>query len=75
MAVPGYGDITPDHSQPPSLDHPFGTDAVGHDQFAQVLRGTQSSLQVALLVALFATIVGTIWGASPASSAAGWTRC
>ncbi|MFC5993942.1 ABC transporter permease [Pseudonocardia hispaniensis] len=56
------GQITPDNSQPPSLDHPFGTDAVGRDQFAQVLRGTRISLQVAVLVALFATAVGTLWG-------------
>jgi ABC-type dipeptide/oligopeptide/nickel transport systems, permease components len=57
------GQITPDNSRPPSLDHPFGTDAVGKDQFAQVLRGTRISLQVAVLVALFATVVGTLWGA------------
>ncbi|WP_214364311.1 ABC transporter permease [Pseudonocardia sp. H11422] len=57
------GQITPDNSQPPSLEHPFGTDAVGKDQFAQVLRGTQISLQVAVLVALFSTAVGTLWGA------------
>ncbi|GEL18561.1 ABC transporter permease [Pseudonocardia asaccharolytica] len=57
------GQFTPDNSQPPSWDHPFGTDAVGKDQFAQVLRGTQISLQIAVLVALFSTLVGTIWGA------------
>ncbi|WP_433278644.1 ABC transporter permease [Pseudonocardia xinjiangensis] len=56
------GDITPDNSQPPSLDHPFGTDSVGKDQFAEVLRGTRISLQVAVSVAVFATVVGTIWG-------------
>jgi ABC-type dipeptide/oligopeptide/nickel transport system permease subunit len=57
------GEITPDNSVPPSWDHPFGTDAVGKDQFAQVLRGTRISLGVAVLVALLATVVGTIWGA------------
>ncbi|MFF5987755.1 ABC transporter permease [Prauserella flavalba] len=56
-------ELTGDHSQPPSWDHPFGTDAIGHDSFAQVLRGTQISIGIAVLVALFATIVGTIWGA------------
>lgn len=56
-------DITPDNSQPPSLDHPFGTDAVGHDAMAQVMRGTQISLQISVMVALFATFVGAIWGA------------
>ena len=55
-------DFTPDNSVPPSLDHPFGTDAAGKDQFALVLRGTQISLQIAVLVALFSTLVGTVWG-------------
>lgn len=58
-----HTDITPDESQPPSWDHPFGTDALGHDSFAQVLRGTQISLGVAVLVAVIATAVGTVWGA------------
>jgi ABC-type dipeptide/oligopeptide/nickel transport system permease subunit len=59
----GYGEFTPDNSEPPSLEHPFGTDAAGKDQFAGVLRGTQISLQIAVLVALFSTLVGTVWGA------------
>ncbi|MCO1657569.1 ABC transporter permease [Pseudonocardia humida] len=58
-----FGEYTPDESEPPSWEHPFGTDSAGRDQFAQVLRGTQISLQIAVLVALFATVVGTIWGA------------
>jgi glutathione transport system permease protein len=57
------GEITPDNSVRPSWDHPFGTDAVGKDQFAQVLRGTRISLAVAVLVAVFATVIGTLWGA------------
>lgn len=56
-------EITPDNSVPPSFGHPFGTDAIGKDQFAQVLRGTRISLQIAVLVAIFATAVGTLWGA------------
>jgi glutathione transport system permease protein len=58
-----FGEFTPDNSEAPSLNHPFGTDAAGKDQFAQVLRGTQISLQIAVLVALFSTLVGTVWGA------------
>ncbi|HEX6497821.1 MAG TPA: ABC transporter permease [Micromonosporaceae bacterium] len=57
-----YTSITPDNSQPPSLAHPFGTDSLGHDALAQVLRGLQQSVKVALSIALFATIVGTLWG-------------
>jgi ABC-type dipeptide/oligopeptide/nickel transport system permease subunit len=55
-------DLTSDESVPPSWDHPFGTDAAGHDTFAQVLRGTQISIKISVLVAVFATVVGTIWG-------------
>ncbi|MGH3599849.1 MAG: ABC transporter permease [Pseudonocardiaceae bacterium] len=57
-------DLTPDESVPPSWDHPFGTDAAGHDTFSQVLRGTQISIGIAVLGALVATVVGTVWGAT-----------
>jgi ABC-type dipeptide/oligopeptide/nickel transport system permease subunit len=55
-------DITADESQPPSWNHPFGTDAAGRDTFAQVLRGTQISIGISVLVAIFSTLIGTIWG-------------
>ncbi|MGH3329507.1 MAG: ABC transporter permease [Streptomycetales bacterium] len=58
-----YFQITPDESAAPSWKHPFGTDSVGHDSFAQVLRGTQRSIEIALLVALLSTAAGTVWGA------------
>jgi ABC-type dipeptide/oligopeptide/nickel transport system permease subunit len=57
-------DLTSDESVPPSWGHPFGTDAAGHDTFAQVLRGTQVSIGISVLVAVFATVVGTVWGAT-----------
>ncbi|MGH3869928.1 MAG: ABC transporter permease [Pseudonocardiaceae bacterium] len=57
-------ELTPDESQPPSWNHPFGTDAAGHDTFAQVLRGTQISIGISVLVAISATLIGTIWGAA-----------
>jgi ABC-type dipeptide/oligopeptide/nickel transport system permease subunit len=57
-----YSDITPDNSVPPSLNHPFGTDNLGHDNFAQVMRGTQVSLMIAFSVAALAALVGTVWG-------------
>ncbi|MGH3896760.1 MAG: ABC transporter permease [Pseudonocardiaceae bacterium] len=57
-------ELTPDESQPPSWNHPFGTDAAGRDTFAQVLRGTQISIGISVLVAIFATLIGTIWGAA-----------
>src|SRR5215211_5398696 len=42
----GYADITDQFSTPPSLEHPMGTDDIGHDSLAQVLRGAQKSVQV-----------------------------
>jgi ABC-type dipeptide/oligopeptide/nickel transport system permease subunit len=59
----GYADITDEFSSPPSLEHPMGTDDIGHDSLAQVLRGAQKSVQVALMVALLATTLGTVIGA------------
>jgi ABC-type dipeptide/oligopeptide/nickel transport system permease subunit len=47
---------------PPTPGHPFGTDALGHDAFAQVLRGLQISVKVALCIAVVASTVGVVWG-------------
>lgn len=57
-----YDVFTPDNSQPPSLKHPFGTNAAGYDLFAQVLRGTQRSVEIALFVAIASGAFGSIWG-------------
>jgi ABC-type dipeptide/oligopeptide/nickel transport system permease subunit len=59
----GYADITDQFSSPPSLEHPMGTDDIGHDTLAQVLRGSQKSVQVALMVAVLATVIGAVIGA------------
>jgi ABC-type dipeptide/oligopeptide/nickel transport system permease subunit len=59
----GYADITDQFSTPPSLEHPMGTDDIGHDTLAQVLRGSQKSVQVALMVAILATVIGAVIGA------------
>ncbi|MGH8827111.1 MAG: ABC transporter permease [Jiangellaceae bacterium] len=58
-----YDHTTTDYSLPPSWQHPFGTDSDGYDQFATVLRGTQRSLEIALFVALVATLIGSTYGA------------
>ncbi|MER5623499.1 dipeptide/oligopeptide/nickel ABC transporter permease/ATP-binding protein [Streptosporangium sp. NPDC002544] len=57
-----YDQITPDNSKPPSATHPLGTDSLGHDLLAQVMRGTQQSLLIALSVALGAALIGTVTG-------------
>jgi ABC-type dipeptide/oligopeptide/nickel transport system permease subunit len=59
----GYADITEQYSSAPSLAHPMGTDDIGHDSMAQILRGAQKSVQVALMVAFLSTTVGAVIGA------------
>lgn len=59
----GYEDLTPELSASPSADHWFGTDAIGHDLFAQVLRGARRSLIVAFLVSALSTSFGVLIGA------------
>ena len=56
---------------PPFLDgdgirfgsHPFGTDIIGTDYFALVMRGAQQSILVMLVVGTLGIIIGTIIGA------------
>jgi glutathione transport system permease protein len=59
----GYSAITPQYATAPSASHPFGTDTIGHDVFAQVLAATQTSLKTAFIVTVIATAVGTVIGA------------
>jgi peptide/nickel transport system permease protein len=51
-----------DRLLPPSLTHPFGTDALGRDVFARVLYGGQISLPAALVVVALGFLVGTAIG-------------
>lgn len=44
-------------------EHPFGQDNIGRDYFALVMRGTQRSLQVMIIIGLIAGILGTVVGA------------
>ena len=60
--VPGPNG-SPLGSTPPSWAHPFGTDTIGHDMFARVMRGTEISLAIAFLVALISTTIGVVLGA------------
>jgi ABC-type dipeptide/oligopeptide/nickel transport system permease subunit len=58
-----HTDYTNVYSEGPSLAHPFGTDSASHDVFAQVLRGTSRSIEIALIVAVLSTLVGAGVGA------------
>ncbi len=58
-----YAQITPQFATGPTASHPFGTDTIGHDLFAQVLVATQTSLKTAFIVTVIAVVVGSLVGA------------
>ncbi|MGW7078446.1 ABC transporter permease [Streptomyces sp. NPDC054871] len=57
--------------QPPSWDHPFGTDDVGRDLLLRCVYGLRVSLLVGVVAAVVATVIGTAVGALAAASG-GW---
>jgi peptide/nickel transport system permease protein len=57
--------------EPPSLEHPLGTDKYGRDMFSRVLYGSRIALRVSLLSVLLAAIPG-IWLGLMAGYWRGW---
>ncbi|MGQ9856479.1 MAG: ABC transporter permease [Fervidobacterium sp.] len=51
-----------DREQPPSANHPLGTDTYGRDILAQLLHGIRSSLYIGFLAAIISLIIGTLIG-------------
>ncbi len=49
--------------QPPSAEHPFGTDAVGRDILARTVYGGQISLMIGMFAVVVEVIVGVLIGA------------
>ena len=56
---------------PPSSQHWFGTNAIGQDLLAQVLRGMQKSMLIGLCVAVISTLIAATVG-SMAGYFGGW---
>src|SRR5687767_3529281 len=48
--------------QPPSREHPFGTDTIGRDILARTIYGGQISLTIGLFAAIVEVIVGVLVG-------------
>ena len=44
-------------------DHPFGQDEIGRDVFARVMKGTQTSLNVMVVISVLAALLGMVVGA------------
>jgi peptide/nickel transport system permease protein len=44
-------------------EHPFGQDDIGRDYFSLVMKGTQRSVMVMVVIGLFAATIGTVVGA------------
>lgn len=49
--------------QPPSLDHPFGTDNFGRDVLSRIIWGARIDLQMGLIGVFFPFLIGTTVGA------------
>jgi len=49
-------------SQPPSLAHLLGTDALGRDQLSRVIYGTRISLSVGVVTIIVGGLIGTLLG-------------
>ena len=47
----------------PSWEHPFGQDSIGKDLFALVMRGTQQSLMIMVMVGIIGATIGILIGA------------
>jgi ABC-type dipeptide/oligopeptide/nickel transport system permease subunit len=58
-----YTDLTSPPNVRFSPDNPMGTDNLGHDLFAQVMRGMQQSLLVAAVTTVLSTGIGAPYGA------------
>ncbi|GAA3872136.1 ABC transporter permease [Saccharothrix violaceirubra] len=58
-----FSELSLGRYKPPSGQHPFGTDRLGGDMVAQTIRGTQFSLQIAMIVAFLSTLIGVVLGA------------
>jgi len=58
-----YQTITNNVLQPPSAGNWFGTDELGKNVFAEVMKGTIQDIQVAFVVMIMAVTIGTLVGA------------
>lgn len=63
VALENNGMPTIDFARVVIGNHPFGQDEIGRDIFAVVMRGTQQSLMIMVIVGFIGTVLGTVIGA------------
>lgn len=51
-----------EHLQPPTLQHPLGTDVLGRDILAQLIHGTYYSLKIGIMAAAISSMLGILIG-------------
>ncbi len=59
---PILGDLANAYVLPPSVEHPFGTDAIGRDILSRVIYGAQISLKIALIAQAVGLTIGISMG-------------
>ena len=57
--VPNYQVI----AQPPTWDHPLGTDQIGRDYLSRILSGARTAVLVATMVTVASVVIGSLVGA------------
>lgn len=67
----GLATMLDNRNQPPSLNHPFGTDWLGRDMLTRTMHGLSLSLRVGLLAAVVAAVIGVLLGTLSATLG-GW---
>jgi peptide/nickel transport system permease protein len=55
--------VAEDSLQPPSLDHPFGTDKLGRDIASRIVYGSRVSLVVGVVAVFIMVVIGLVTGA------------
>lgn len=63
-----YASSLLDARQPPSWDHPFGTDALGRDLLARTLKGMALSMTVGLAASVVSAIIAVLVGVAAVGS-------
>jgi ABC-type dipeptide/oligopeptide/nickel transport system permease subunit len=50
-------------NSPPGAGHPLGTDSEGIDVLGEIIKGGQASLEIGFMAAIFAIVIGALYGA------------